>query len=96
MCQIVPLNVPSGSLAAERADNFDVGRPFELIDRDGPYQTVTARNKQGGIAREARRVAADRDDDRYLACGKHAGLGFGPGPWRIEDDAVEAVEFAGM
>ena len=76
----------------EPRDDFDMRRVAELIDRRDRREPVAAVDQKAHVARERRRIARHRDDDRHAARGELARLRLRALARRIEHDGVEVVE----
>ena len=66
----------------------------ELVDRLHPVQLEAAVKQNAGVAGEGRGVAADRGDAMQIGLGQFLGLGAGALAGRVDDGAVEPLEFA--
>src|SRR3546814_5372392 len=72
-----------------------MGRPAELPHRLHPVETITARDQQLRIAREARGVAADIGDRRHRRRRELPDLLLGPRARRVEDYGAKPVKLCG-
>jgi len=67
-------------------------RPGELVDRQHPLQPEAALDEDLRIASEAPGIAGNIGDEIESGGRDHLGLCLGPGPRRVEEQGVEAVE----
>ena len=66
---------------------------LELIHRRDALESISSRNQDRRIARKRAGIAGDADDEGDLRGRELAGLRFGAGARRIEDDGVELCQF---